>query len=385
MQDKKTSYWLIYDIIQYLKDFISYLLFRLRQVFFYSYAFFIWAGYTAGKLKQGIVKRMFWGRSNFYRSAFQFSVLFLTVLLGVGGLTGRLDLFVPQRRGALAYPAEQLGDSDYLNERGSIYSIVADSSLVRGFDVQSYVVQRGDTISSIAERFEVSEDTIRWENDITGDYLTVGQELKILPINGIIYKVKEGDSLENIADKYSANIQNIYDINWLESRNLKVGQTLLVPDGQKPQPKPIVIASTPTPAPAPNPAPTPIDTGGTVGTGSFVRPTKCGVVTNWFSAWHAGVDIAQSGGCDNVAIDTGTVTLARWYGRGGLQVVIDHGNGYESLYAHNSSLYVKEGQKVTKGQPIGYMGCTGSCTGTHIHFALKKNGVWVNPMAYIAI
>lgn len=84
-------------------------------------------------------------------------------------------------------------------------------------------------------------------------------------------------------------------------------------------------------------------------------------------------------------MDSGVVTMARWYGAGGMQIMIDHGNGFVSLYAHNSAIYVREGQRVEKGEVISFMGSTGKSTGTHLHFGLQKHGVWVNPLNYIRI
>jgi len=371
--------FLIVDLLNFLLALVSYIFLRLKLLVVYSWAFFIWLTLELDNLKDSLVKRMFWGRSSFYRSTFQFSVGLTTLALGVSGLAGRLNLFLPEDNGVLAYPSESLGDADYLDEEASIQAIVAGNTLVRGFDVQKYVVQKGDNLSSIAEKFGVSADTIRWANGITGDYIKVGQELEILPINGVIHPVKSGDTIDAIAEKYQASVQDIYDINWLDSRILKVGQELLVPNGRMPQPKP--VAQPPVVATAP----TYTYTGGGGGTGSFIRPCGCGRITNWFSAWHGGVDIAQNGGCTIVAADGGVVVLARWYGAGGLQIVINHGNGFETLYAHNSSIYVKEGQSVTRGQPIGYMGATGRATGTHLHFGVKKSGIWVNPLAYVPI
>jgi murein DD-endopeptidase MepM/ murein hydrolase activator NlpD len=270
-----------------------------------------------------------------------------------------------------------LGDTDYLNEAGSIQSVLA-TSRTRDFEVITYVVQKGDTINSIAEQFGVSTDTIRWENNISGDYLKIGQELRILPMNGVIHVVAAGDTIDKIAAKYQASKQDIFDINWLESESLKVGQKLLVPDGRKPQPKPIakpIVAVTPIIQPG-------VDV---VGSGSFVRPCACGSVTNSFSNWHGGVDIASTPGCTIVAADRGTVTMARWAGNGGLQIMINHGNGFVTLYAHNSALYVSEGQTVERGQPIGFMGRTGHATGIHLHFGLFYNNVCINPRSYVPI
>jgi len=369
------------EILQFVISLFGYLKMRVRQVVFYTWALFVWFGSFAGRVKNGVVKRMFWGRSSFYRSAFQFSIGILTIVIGVGGLAGRLNLFSRSASEVLAYPTEQVGDADVLDESSSMQAIVASSAQARGYEVQKYVVQKGDTVSSIAEKFGISEDTLRWANSISGDYLKIGQELEILPINGVMYTVKSGDSLSSIAQKFQAAEQDIFDINWLESRELSIGQELLVPNGLMPQPKPVVqptVASTPTYTP-------PVNYGGGGGSGSFMRPCGCGGITNWFSAWHGGVDIAQAGGCTIVAADSGTVTMARWYGAGGLQIMINHGNGFVTLYAHNSAIYIKEGQSVTKGQAIGYMGCTGRCTGTHLHFGVQKNGVWVNPLSYVPI
>jgi len=387
LQDNKNTliYYVVKDLFFFLQSLFLYLYLRLRQTIFYSWALALCLIFIGSEIKQAVVRRMFWGRSSFYRSAFQFSVGLMTIIMGISGLAGRLNLFASSDHAVLAYPTELLGDADYLDESASIKAIVTKTTLNRGFDVQKYIVQKGDSLESIANRFEISSDTIRWANDITGDFLRIGQELEILPINGVAHIVESGDTISSIAEEFEASEQDIYDINWLESDILKVGQELLVPNGSLPQPTPVVqpiVASSPAPTYSPPPS---VPIGSTVGTGSFIRPSGCGKITNWYSAWHRGVDIAQSGGCDIVAIDAGVVTMARWYGSGGLQVMIDHGNGYISLYAHHNSIYVKEGQSVTRGQPIGYMGCTGRCTGQHLHFGLSINGFWGNPVSYIAI
>lgn len=371
---------LILDLFGFLRDFVYYLFLRLRQAVFYSWAFLIWLSLFFGDAKQELVKRMFWGRSTFYRTTFQLAVGILTIILGIGGLAGRLNLFTSGEYEILAFPSETLGDADYLDEGASIQAIVASSSLSWEFEVQIYKVQKGDTLSSIAEKFSVSSDTLRWANGIAGDYLKIGQELKILPINGVIHKVKKGDSMASVSQKYGASEQDIYDINWLDSKVLMVDQELLVPNGSMPQPKPII-----KPAVVPTVPQVVIPSGNGTATGNFIRPAGCGKITNWYSGWHRGVDIAQSGGCQIIASDGGVVSKARWSGRGGLQIEINHGNGFQTLYAHAGSIYVKEGQNVTRGQPIGYMGCTGSCTGTHLHFGVILNGIAVNPLIYVPI
>lgn len=376
--ESKKSRSIFDDAFSFVLGFFMYIIYRVRKLVFYMWAFVLWSRIWIGDLKNNLVRRMFWGRSAFYRSAFQFSVGFITILLGIGGFSGRLDLLVSGGNEVLAFPAEVLGESDYVDEGESIQGIVASFDRSHDFEVQKYIVQKGDTLTSIAQKYDVSEDTIRWKNGIVGDYIKIGQELAILPINGIIHEVKSGDSLSTIAERYQATEQDIFDINWLDSKILKTGQEILVPNGRMPQPKPVV-----RPVVAAAPVYTPPPSGGG-GTGQFVRPAACGYVSNGYSPWHAAVDIAGPG-CQIFAADAGVVTMARWYGNGGLQIMINHGNGFVTLYAHNASIYVREGQSVTKGQPIGFMGATGHATGIHLHFGIQLNGIWVNPYAYVPI
>lgn len=370
-------------LLTYVIAFFQYIFLRFKQVVVYLWAFYLWIGVSFSDLKNRMVRKMFWGRSAFYRSAFQFSVGIMTFVITIGGLAGRLNLFVSGATKDLEFPTEHVGDTDYIDESASILAIVANSSEAGSYSVQKYVVQKGDNIESIAEKFGISKDTVMWANNIKNEsYLKIGQTLRILPINGVIHPVESGDTLESIAEEYDANVADIYDINWLDSKILKVGQELLVPDGKMPQPEPVVVS----PVVAATPTPPAVPSGPVTGvTGSFVRPCGCGRITRGYYAYHQGVDIAQSGGCNIVAVDGGVVTQARWYGNGGLQIMINHGNGYVSLYAHNSTIYVKEGQQVSKGQAIGYMGATGHAYGTHLHFGLQLNGIWVDPRAYIAI
>ncbi|MBU0976486.1 MAG: peptidoglycan DD-metalloendopeptidase family protein [Patescibacteria group bacterium] len=376
-----------HSIFQYLLDFVvaffSYVLLRVRQFFVYLWALNLWIVISFSVLKDRLVRKMFWGRSTFYRSAFQFSVGIVTFVITIGGLAGRLNLFITNASQILEFPTEHLGDADYVEENASMLAIVASSSESGAYAVQKYVVQKGDTLESIANEYEISKETIMWANGIKDEsFLKIGQTLTILPINAVLHTVKSGDTLESIAEKYGANVADIFDINWLDSKILKEGQELLVPNGKMPQPKPVVITPIAMTVPLPPP---PLSGTVTGGTGSFVRPCGCGYITRGYSAYHQGVDIAQAGGCTIVAVDGGVVTQARWYGNGGLQIMIDHGNGWVSLYAHNATIYVKEGQKVSKGQAISYMGATGHAYGVHLHFGLQLNGYWVNPQSYIAI
>jgi len=247
-------------------------------------------------------------------------------------------------------------------------------------EIVEYVVQPGDTVSTIAEKFGVSVDTIRWENDLKSvKDIKPGQILRILPVSGIRHKVKPGDTIYSIAKKYQVDPQVIVDWPYNSFANdevfaLAVGQDLIIPDGVKPKevpsiPRPTYYAQVP---------------GAGAGTGQFVWPTS-GRISQSFAWYHKAIDIANKDAPDILAADGGTVVIAGWvaptaYGN---HVVIDHGNGFATLYAHLSQLYVGSGQKVAKGQAIGKMGSTGRSTGIHLHFEVRQNGVAQNPLNFL--
>ncbi|MEK7617380.1 MAG: M23 family metallopeptidase [Patescibacteria group bacterium] len=246
-----------------------------------------------------------------------------------------------------------------------------------------YEVEGGDTLSSIAQKFGISTDTIRWANDLKGDQIKPGQKVKILPVTGISHVVKAGDTLESVAKKYSANEQAIVDFPFNgvpDDFTLKVGQLLIVPDGFPPEvkappkrPQPTFLASGPQ-SPAFN---APFGA-------QFIWPAG-GQISQYFAWYHPGIDIANRSVLGIAASDGGTVLIAGWPdGQGyGNRVVIDHGNGYRSLYAHLSNVYVSVGESISRGQLIGQMGSTGRSTGTHLHLEIHYKGVPVNPLAIL--
>ncbi len=250
------------------------------------------------------------------------------------------------------------------------------SSKVRD-SIIDYVVQSGDTISSIAEKFGVSADSIRWQNDLTGDKIKVGNTIQILPVTGIAHKVQKGDTVYSIAKKYDAEAQAIVNFPFNtfsndETFELAIGQTMIVPDGVMPKAAvtPRVRQVTP-------------NAGTVVASGQFVWPTQ-GIITQRFSWYHPGLDIANGGGPMVVAADAGRIELAGWDGSGyGNMVMIDHGNGYKTRYGHLSTIMVIPGQTVKRGNTIGRMGNTGRSTGTHLHFEIYQNGVRVNPLVFL--
>lgn len=259
-------------------------------------------------------------------------------------------------------------------------SITTDISVKPRDKIIEYQVSEGDTISSIADKFGISTDTVLWQNDLTmTSKIKPGQTLEILPVTGVSYKVTKGDTVNSIAKKFDASPQGIVDFPFNtfvndETFELAIGQIVIVPDGVVPntvQSSPRVRQITP-------------NAGTVVASGSFVWPAS-GNITQRFAWYHKGIDIANRAAPDILAADAGTVVVAGWldgYGYGN-RVIIDHGNGYRTLYAHLSRIYVISGQTVSRGAAIGKMGSTGRSTGIHLHFEVIQNGAYLNPLTVL--
>jgi murein DD-endopeptidase MepM/ murein hydrolase activator NlpD len=148
-------------------------------------------------------------------------------------------------------------------------------------------------------------------------------------------------------------------------------------------------APTPTPKPSAKPAPTrvittPVVVNAVAGNGSLLWPVPGGIITQYFSAYHLAIDIATTAGNPVVAAASGTVVSAGWRSNGGgLVIEINHGNGVHTLYNHLGAILVSVGQVVSRGQRIASVGCTGNCTGPHVHFQVQVGGVFVNPLRYL--
>jgi len=244
-------------------------------------------------------------------------------------------------------------------------------------EVIVYTVAQGDTLYDIAQRFDVSGDTIMWANGMQDnpDLLVIGQELTILPVSGVYHTVAENDTLASVAARYQVNAAAIvdYEGNDLEEPyDLQIGQKLMVPGGKKPYVQRRVFAYT---------GPVPEDA--TKGSGVFGWPTS-GHITQKFWNSHRAIDIGAAPGTPITAADSGYVAFAGWSDVGyGRMAIIDHGNGFQTLYAHMQVYFVEEGQSVGKGELIGHMGSTGNSTGPHLHFEVIHKGVRRNPRIYL--
>jgi len=250
--------------------------------------------------------------------------------------------------------------------------------------MRQHTVSAGDTLYDIAAKYHISADTLVWANGLeeNPDLLRLGQELVIPPVDGVLYTVAQGDTLESIAKKLSAKVANMTGFEWnqLDPQNPKitVGQKVMVVGGVRPQPAaapgvaPVPVLQT---ARAPGNAPR--------GGGRFVWPST-GYVTQGFGRYHAAIDLASYIGNPVKAADAGYVAESGWSNVGyGYHIVIDHGNGYQTLYAHLSKMLVKAGQTVTQGQLVGAVGSTGNSTGPHLHFEVRLNGMAQNPFNFL--
>lgn len=265
------------------------------------------------------------------------------------------------------------GKPDYLTRGVAPLTIIPERGRL---GVIIYVVQRGDNVSKIAESFGLDPETILWSNpelETWPDYIVVGQELFILPVNGAYHKVKAGDTLDSIAERYSVDVQVIIECEYNELEEpyqLQPGQRLVVPGGTRPLVPKYVQATAPAPADAPR------------GSGNFMWPAS-GYLTQGYWLGHQAVDIGAPTGTPIYAADTGYVSGTGWMGGYGNYIIVNHGNGFETLYAHLSRIRVIAGQGVQRGDVIGLMGSTGRSTGPHLHFEIRQGGVKRNPLGFL--
>lgn len=249
-----------------------------------------------------------------------------------------------------------------------------------------YRVERGDTPNGIADKFGIQATTLLGGNpqlSQESSLLQTGVDLIILPIDGVLHDVEPGDTLESISAQYGVPVEAIiaYEPNKLEFPYRLYPETqILVPGAVRD-----VFVWTPPSLESVRGSST--GSGVTplvVGTGTFIYPVNSRNFTQYYWYGHPGIDIALAEGTAVVASDTGTVTFAGWniYGYGNL-IVVNHGNGYETFYAHLNGISVVPGQIVYQGNVIGTTGNTGNSSGPHIHFEIRANGVQDDPCWYI--
>jgi murein DD-endopeptidase MepM/ murein hydrolase activator NlpD len=266
-------------------------------------------------------------------------------------------------------------------------------------------VKSGDTLFGIAQVYDLKPQTLLFGNyDILYDdphRLNVGQTLRILPMDGLLYTWAEGDGLNGVATFFKVAPEDILDwpgnflnrdtIGDFSNPNIEVGTVLFVPNGMRDfYSWSVPIISRRDPAKARNIGPGSCGTieSGATGNGSFIFPTTDHSISGYHydpSTNHNGVDFGGRIGNPIFAADGGVVVYAGWndYGYGNM-IVIDHGTGWQTLYAHLSTISAGCGVSVGQGDVIGAMGSTGRSSGPHLHFELMSaSGGKVNPMDYL--
>lgn len=256
-----------------------------------------------------------------------------------------------------------------------------------------YTVEEGDSVFGIATAYGLQPETVLWSNYETLNddphTIAVGQTLTIPPVDGVLYKWQAGDTLEKVAQNFKVDSENIllYPGNHLDLVEpvIEPGTLIMIPGGQR-EFRTWVVPTIPRGAAGVNTSiygPGACDTsaGGLYGTGTFVWPSNQHVLSgNDYWSGHLAIDIAAFTGDPVYAADSGVVVYAGAISGGyGNMVMIDHGNGYQTLYAHLSAILVRCGSSVVQGQTIGQAGSTGNSTGPHLHFEVRYFGGFVNP------
>lgn len=268
-------------------------------------------------------------------------------------------------------------------------------------DVITYTVESGDNLFTIAERYNLKAETILWGNFETlqdnPNMLSTGQVLNILPIDGTYYQWNAGDNLANVASFFGVDLNNIlnysgntFDLTAADPVNpgIEPGTWLIIPGGKralKDWGPPAISRSNPASARYYGDGYCGDIYEGAIGNGTFVWPTAYNSISGYgYSGIHPAIDIAGALGNAVNAADSGVVVFAGWSNFGyGYMVVIDHGNGWQTAYAHLSAVAVGCGQSVFQGGYIGALGSTGNSTGPHLHFETVYNGAKPNPLDYL--
>lgn len=285
----------------------------------------------------------------------------------------------------------------------SIHTIIPNRPRL---EIIQYTVVQGDTVIGIAEKHGLKPQTILWGNyyELRDDphRLQPGQSLNILPVDGVYHEWQAGDGLGVVADffgvkpediiNYPANKLDLASVGDFSAPNITPGTWLIIPGGERQ----FYAWSAPIGITRDNPAVArqmgPGSCGkvldGAVGFGSFIWPSDKHYLSGFDyspDTNHRGIDIAGNTGEALWAVDAGVIVYAGWndYGYGNM-VVVDHGNGWQSLYAHMSALNVLCGQSVGQGTILGAIGSTGRSSGSHIHFELMHTQYGkVNPHQYL--
>lgn len=313
------------------------------------------------------------------------------------------DVFSPMTDADLPYFSPAVPDNEKIHLHDGVYRISGNHTNLPAKarnQVQRYTVQENDTIIRIGEQFNLKPSTILWGNPYTlsddPHALLAGLEINILPVDGVYYEWHDGDGLNGVSDVFGVTPEDIIDfpanglsretIGDYSNPNIRPGTWLIIPGGSRAfvnWSAPLITRENPAVASIYGPGACQAVTDGPLGSGTFIWPTT----ETWISGYdydegtnHRAIDIAGSLGNSVFAADAGVVVYAGWNNHGyGNVVMIDHGNGWQTLYAHLDSYNVDCGYYVFKGDTIAALGTTGNSSGPHLHYEMRYNGVPVNP------
>jgi hypothetical protein len=277
-----------------------------------------------------------------------------------------------------------------VSRQTSLHTIIPNRP---GEEVRDYTVAQGDSVFEIASKFSIKPETLLWANyDLLNDnpdMISVDMPLKVPPVDGVLYQWKEGDTVDSVAESFEADPQAILSFpgNNIDLTNpvVQPGTWVMVPGGHREFRQWIIPviprgrAGVSRELYGAGACEGSFD--GAYGTGGFIWPAGNHVISgNDYWSGHLGVDIGAGEGAPIYAADSGVVVFAGWANGGyGNMVMIDHGNGYQTLYAHMSQVVAGCGRSVSQGQTIGYSGSTGNSTGAHLHFEVRYEGGFVSP------
>ena len=318
--------------------------------------------------------------------------------LCIGGFLGSLlvPIYIPRAVSSGDLPTHYLvSDQFLLVEEGFVMKTASISEqgyrLAYSQGIAHTVIEK-ESLNSIADFYNISTDTIRWANNLSGDaVIHPDQSLLILPVDGVLHTVRRGQGLLKIAALFDVPLESIMQQNQLTNERIYAGQQIIIPSGiplvEGTPEKPERIVSRPGITPEP-PRPTqPPKAIPPSSYGIFQKPCVC-TYTQYYRPGHYAVDMARNGGGPIFAAEDGIVIRADfgWNGGYGNVIEIDHGNGLVTLYAHNRKIHVREGAVVRRGDVVATMGNTGRVygqTGVHVHFETVLNGVKKNPLLYL--
>ena len=278
--------------------------------------------------------------------------------------------------GPEATPQESIGSVDPADTRGAMSADGIEAGIElppppdQGLFYTVYRVVKGDTISEIASRYDITTDSIVTFNGITNARtLSIGKYLKIPTLNGILYSTKAGDTAPALAVTYGISQERIQELNNIGEESLPAGRNLFLPDARLSSWALREISGD-----------------------LFSWPVR-GWITSWYGwrndpfsgsrTFHTGIDIGAARGTSVRAAMEGVVASTGFSSTSGNYVVVRHHSGYSTLYAHLDGIDVKAGKSVTQSTVLGALGSTGYSTGPHLHFTVSKNGRTMNPMTVL--